>query len=114
MAITDNLNFTRRQLVKLGELLRVARIARGKTQLQVAQEAFGYVVSHAKVSRIERAVMRKVDAHCIERIAVVLNVPKTRLLEIDPQFTSRAVVAREATRRGFWAPTATDASKHLR
>jgi hypothetical protein len=50
--------------------------------------------------------MPKVDAHCLEAMAQALNVPTSTLLAIDPQFKDRAVVVREATRRGFWAPNA--------
>lgn len=102
MAVTDKLNFKQSQLKKFARLLRQARLTAGLTQLQVAKQAFGYEVSHCKVSRVERAIMRKVDAHCIEAMAHVLDVPSTSLLEVDPQFKDRAVIVREATRRGFW------------
>lgn len=107
MAITKNLNFNKRQLRQFARVFRRARLAAGKTQLQVATEAFGYDISHCKVSRVERAVMTKVDAHCLEAMAKVLNVPAGALLEIDPRFKDRAVVVREATRRGFWSRSAT-------
>lgn len=113
MAITKNLNFTKTQLVKFGALFKAARLAAGKSQMAVARAAFGYTVSHCKVSRVERAVMLKVDAHCLERIAVALTVSKSQLLSIDKKFSDRAVIAREATRRGFWAAGATDASMHV-
>lgn len=102
MAVTDNLQFNRRQLKKFAALFYRARKQASLTQLQVAQRAFGYEVSHCKVSRVERAVMRKVDAHCLEAMATVLGVPREALLDIDPRFKDRAVVVREATRRGFW------------
>jgi len=104
MAITTNLNFTRSQLKRFAQLFRAARLKAGLTQLQVAKQAFGYTVSHCKVSRVERAVMPKVDAHCLEAMATVLEVPPQTLLKIDPKFRDRAVVFREATRRGFWLP----------
>ena len=113
MAITNNLNFTKPQLKAFARVFRAARKAAGLTQLEVADKAFGYKISHCKVSRVERAVMRKVDAHCLERMAVALDVPTDTLLEIDPNFRHRAVVAREATRRGFWARTARDTSVHI-
>lgn len=106
MAITNNLNFTKQQLKSFARLFRQARVASGLTQLQVADQAFGYKVSHCKVSRVERAVMPKVDAHCLESMASVLNIPSNELLKVDPRFKSRAVIAREATRRGFWNPVA--------
>lgn len=105
MSITKNLNFTKKQLKSFAKLLKGARIAARMTQLEVADTAFGYKVSHCKVSRVERAVMPKVDAHCIEAMAKALNVPAKKLLQIDPKFRDRAVVAREATRRGFWSAT---------
>ena len=113
MAITKNLNFTKTQLAKFGALFKAARLTAGKSQMAVARAAFGYEVSHCKVSRIERAAMLKVDAHCLERVAVALMVPKSKLLSIDKKFADRAVVAREATRRGFWAAGATNASIHM-
>lgn len=64
----------------------------------MSQAAFDYEVSHCKVSRIERAVMANVDAHCPVRMAAVLSVPRKDLVAIDPRFTSRA----DATRKGFW------------
>ncbi len=106
MAITSNLNFNRRQLKAFAKLFRQARVRAGLTQLQVATKAFGYEVSHCKVSRVERAVMPKVDAHALESMASVLAVPPKALTKIDPLFKDRAVIAREATRRGFWNPTA--------
>ncbi len=106
MAITNKLNFTQKQLKAFAKLFRNARVQAGLTQLQVANKAFGYEISHCKVSRVERAVMPKVDAHCLESMASVLNVPANALLKVDPNFKNRAVIAREATRRGFWNPTA--------
>lgn len=106
MAITKNLDFRKRQLRQFARVFRTARIAAGKTQLQVAQEAFGYDISHCKVSRVERAAMAKVDAHCLEAMASVLDIPTKTLSAIDPKFKDRAVVVREATRRGFWSPSA--------
>ena len=106
MAITKNLNFTQRQLKAFAKVFRAARVNARMTQLQVATKAFGYEVSHCKVSRVERAVMSKVDAHCLESLASVLAVPAGVLHKIDPMFKDRAVVVREATRRGFWSPSA--------
>lgn len=102
MAITQKINFTKPQLRKFAKLFRAARIQASMTQLEVAQAAFQYQVSHCKVSRVERAAMPKVDAHCLERMADVLAIPRSSLVAIDPKFNSRAVVARTATRRGFW------------
>lgn len=104
MAITKNLNFTKSQLKRFARLFKSARAQAGLTQLEVASRAFGYKISHCKVSRVERAVMPKVDAHCLEAMATTLNVPTKELLAIDPKFRDRAVVVREATRRGFWIP----------
>lgn len=104
MAITQKLNFTKKQLKAFANLFKQARLDAGLTQLQVAQRAFGYQVSHCKVSRIERMCMTKVDAHCLEAMAKVLSVSPTALTAIDPSFKDRAVVVREATRRGFWHP----------
>ncbi len=106
MAISNNLNFTKRQLKAFACLFRQARLASGLTQLQVADQAFGYKVSHCKVSRVERAAMPKVDAHCLEAMASVLSIPSNALLKVDPRFKARAVIARAATRRGFWNPAA--------
>lgn len=113
MAVTDNLRFNRRQLKKFAKLFRTARKQAGLSQLKVAQRAFGYEVSHCKVSRVERAVMPKVDAHCLEAMATVLAVPREELLSIDPRFKDRAVVVREATRRGFWRKGATHIAPDL-
>jgi transcriptional regulator with XRE-family HTH domain len=102
MSIAQNLNFTKPQLKKFAKLFRHARQDARMTQLQVAQAAFDYKISHCKVSRVERGAMLKVDAHCLERMATVLAVPRKELLAIDPRFHSRAVVARAATRQGLW------------
>lgn len=113
MAITQKLNFKKHQLRAFALLFRSARLGRDRTQLQVATDAFGYDISHCKVSRIERAAMPKVDAHCLERLAVALDVPKDELIAIDPQFADRAVIARAATRRGFWFPKHCNADKKI-
>lgn len=104
MAISNKINFNKTQLKRFARVFRQARLSAGLSQLEVAQRAFGYQISHCKVSRVERCAMAKVDAHCLESMAAVLNVPATKLLEIDPKFKDRAVVVREATRRGFWHP----------
>lgn len=106
MAITEKLKFNKAQLARFAKLFKAARIKRGLTQLEVATAAFGYTKSHCKISRIERAAMAKVDAHCLERVAAVLGVPRRALSAVDVAFKDRAVVAREATRRGFWSKTA--------
>lgn len=106
MAYTDKLLFSSSQLQKFAELFLVARLAEGLTQLQVARRAFRYRKSHCKVSRIERCAMPKVDAHCLQLVARVLGVPMGELERIDPQFRDRLVVARTATKRGFWTPSA--------
>ena len=113
MSITNNLNFTAKQLKRFAVLFKQARATAKRSQISVATEAFGYTKSHCKVSRVERGVMRRVDAHCLERMAVVLGVPSALLTAIDPRFNARAVIARAATRRGFWLAGAVDASKHL-
>jgi hypothetical protein len=112
MAITNNLNFTKRQLKAFARIFRAARLVAGKSQMQVAHEAFGYDISHCKVSRVERAVMTKVDAHCLEAMATVLAIPASTLRGVDPQFNDRAIVVREATRRGFWSPAARVVNKN--
>lgn len=106
MSITKNLAFTKPQLTKFARLFRRARISAQMTQLQVAQRAFEYKVSHCKVSRVERAAMPQVDAHCLERMAQALGIAKRELTAIDPKFKSRAVVSRTATKQGFWDVTA--------
>lgn len=113
MAVTDKLNFKKTQLKKFARMLRAARLKAGLTQLQVAQKAFGYEVSHCKVSRVERVAMPKVDAHCIEAMAHVLDVPGSELMEVDPRFKDRAVIVREATRRGFWRTDALNVRPEL-
>ncbi|KWT98087.1 MULTISPECIES: helix-turn-helix domain-containing protein [unclassified Variovorax] len=102
MAIVKKLKFTKPQLKKFARLFRNARIRARVTQLQVAQAAFDYKISHCKISRVERAAMPNVDAHCLERMANVLSVPRAELIAIDPQFRKRANVVRAATRQGFW------------
>lgn len=74
----------------------------GLTQLEVANAAFGYEISHCKVSRIERMQMPLVDAHCIDRLARALRVPRAELVAIDPKFAGRAAVAHLATTKGLW------------
>lgn len=107
MSIAQRLTFTKPQLKKFAHLFRRARSKAGLTQLQVAQAAFEYKISHCKVSRIERAMMPKVDAHCLELMAGVLAVTRKQLTAIDPMFGARAVVARTATRQGLWDIPAT-------
>lgn len=102
MAITQKLTFTKPQLKRFAHVFRQARLTARLTQLEVAQAAFDYEISHCKVSRVERAVMRKVDAHCLERMAVALGVPRRELIAIDPLFNVKAVVVRTATRKGLW------------
>ena len=102
MSVTKNLNYTKRQLRQFAVLFKRARLAAKMTQLQVAQAAFEYEVSHCKVSRVERCKMRLVDAHCLERMARVLHVPRKALAAIDYRFVERAQVIRSATVRGFW------------
>ncbi len=106
MSVTKNLNFTKRQLRQFAHVFKSARVAAGLTQLSVAHAAFDYEISHCKVSRVERAKMRLVDAHCLERMAYSLSVPREVLLAIDPRFNERAAVIRAATNRHFWAQTA--------
>ncbi len=102
MAITKTLNFKKRQLRQFARVFREARLTAGMTQLQAAEKAFHYKRSHCKVSRIERAAMPLVDAHCLERLAAVVGVPRAVLGAIDERFDERALVARAATARGFW------------
>lgn len=107
MAITDKLRFTRRQLKDFAHLMRATRQATGLTQLEVAQQAFGYAISHCKVSRVERSAMPKVDAVCIANMAQALGVPKHVLESIDSKFDARLRVAQQASKRGFWGYNAT-------
>jgi transcriptional regulator with XRE-family HTH domain len=102
MAITNELEFTKKQLIQFARIFKQARLALGLTQLQVAQAAFDYSISHCKVSRVERTAMPKVDAHAIAQIASVLQVPYITILEIDPKFKARWEVAQVASDRGFW------------
>ena len=106
MAITNSLNFTRRQLKAFARTFKAARLYLGMTQLEVAQAAFNYKKSHCKVSRVERCAMPKVDAFAIERMAKVLGVPKVALTTIDPKFAARVTVAKAASNKGFWEHTA--------
>jgi transcriptional regulator with XRE-family HTH domain len=103
MAITNNLNFTRKQLQGFAQLFRTVRENLGLTQLAVAQEAFQYRKSHCKVSRVERVAMPKVDALAIARMASVLGIPQGMLNAIDPKFEARLAVAKAATNKGFWS-----------
>lgn len=102
MAITNNLQFTRRHLNDFARLLRAAREAAGMTQLEVARLAFGYKISHCKVSRVERGAMPKVDAVCIARMARALGVPQHVLESIDDKFGARLRIAQQASKQGFW------------
>ena len=102
MAIVNRLLFTQKQLKGFAKLFYTARISAGLTQLQVAQQAFHYRVSHCKVSRIERAVMSKVDALAIERMAHAFGIPVSALETIDPEFKARMSVTQAATNKGFW------------
>jgi transcriptional regulator with XRE-family HTH domain len=106
MAFTDKLPFSNAQLEAFAQLFLSARLAADLTQMQVARRAFRYRKSHCKVSRIERGYMPKVDAHCLQLVAKVLDVPMSELLRIDPKFKDRVAVARAATRHGFWTPRA--------
>lgn len=102
MSIAQNLQFTKPQLKKFADLFRQARANARMTQLEVANAAFEYEISHCKVSRIERAAMPRVDAHCLALMADALKISRKQLLAIDPKFDSRASVARAATREGLW------------
>jgi transcriptional regulator with XRE-family HTH domain len=98
----DTLRFTRRQRRAFAHIFRAARAAQGLTQLEVARAAFGYRRSHCKVSRVERAVMAKVDAVCVSRLAQALRVPRTRLEQVDETFGAKLRVAKLATKEGLW------------
>jgi transcriptional regulator with XRE-family HTH domain len=102
MAITNELLFKKPHLVKFSRLFRAARLQQGLTQLQVANKAFEYAISHCKVSRIERCAMPKVDAYAISRMAKVLGVSNAALKRIDPKFKARLTVAVTASDKGFW------------
>ena len=102
MPIAKSFLFTQRQRAAFARLFRVARAECGLSQLAVAQQAFDYKRSHCKVSRVERGVMKHVDAFAIDQIARVLGVPRLALEAVDPQFSNRVEVARVASAKGFW------------
>lgn len=106
MAIVQKLTFNKTQLKRFAKLFRAARLQAGLTQLEVAKQAFGYEVSHCKVSRIERAAMPTVDAHCLSRMATVLKVPRAALNAVDNRYPAKASVTRLATDKGFWTARA--------
>jgi transcriptional regulator with XRE-family HTH domain len=103
MAIVNKLKFTKKQLKGFAKLFYNARVSAKLTQLQVAQEAFSYKVSHCKVSRIERVAMPKVDATAIARMAQVFGIPQSMLEVIDKDFVARVAVTQTASKKGFWA-----------
>lgn len=102
MSVTNNLNYRAPQLRAFARLFKEARMSQALSQLDVARAAFDYDKSHCKVSRVERARMRLVDAHCLERMATALQVPREALRAIDPDFDNRVKVIRAATVKGFW------------
>lgn len=102
MAIVDQLVFSKKQLKEFAQLLFNARKAAKMSQMEVARQAFGYEVSHCKVSRIERAVMPKVDAVAIHNIAEVFGIPMAALAAIAPKFPAQVAVMKTATAKGLW------------
>lgn len=102
MSIALSLKFSATQLSQFAGVFKSAREAAGLTQMEVARKAFRYQVSHCKVSRVERCAMPHVDAHALELMAKVLHVPRSVLEAIDPFFSAKLRVIREATRSGLW------------
>lgn len=94
--------YSRGQRQRFGKLLRFARETAKLSQLAVAQMTFNYEVSHCKVSRIERGVMRHVDALALAGMANTLGLPLESLEAIDPKFLARLDLAQKATNSGFW------------
>lgn len=102
MAIYTRFKFSNRKLERFARLIKSHRQSAGMSQLKLAQEAFGYAISHCKVSRIERCAMPLVDAYAIAQMARVLRIPPAKVLAIDSKFFSRYKVALLATEEGFW------------
>ena len=102
MSVARSLQFTHAQLEQFARLFKTAREAAGLTQLEVARRAFRYEVSHCKVSRVERCAMPLVDAYALDLMAQTLDIPRSMLEAIDPFFTAKLRVIREATRSGLW------------
>ena len=102
MAITNELEFTPKQLVQFARLFKATRLKLGLSQLDVARMAFDYAVSHCKVSRVERCVMPRVDAYAVSRLAAALGLELEQIEEIDPKFKSRWEVTQLASEKGFW------------
>lgn len=100
--LQQTFRFTRNERVAFGRLLSKRRKELGLSQLEVARRAFQYQISHCKVSRVERAVMRMVDPFAIQRIAEVLGIEMKALKNVDPQFEERLALAETANQFGFW------------
>lgn len=74
-------NLTLAQRMALGTQLTELRESRGLTQLEVAQKALGFKVSHAAVSRLERGVLKDVLSERLEKLARYYGETVEGLLE---------------------------------
>lgn len=74
-------NLTLAQRMALGTRLTELRESRGLSQLEVAQKALGFKVSHAAVSRLERGVLKDVLSERLEKLARFYGETVEGLLE---------------------------------
>lgn len=68
------------QRLALGSRLTELREAKGLSQLQVAQQALGFTVSHAAVSRLERGVFGVVEDAKLDKLAAFYGTSVESLL----------------------------------
>lgn len=68
------------QRLALGSRLTELREAKGLSQLQVAQQALGFTVSHAAVSRLERGVFGVVEDAKLDKLAAFYDTSVDNLL----------------------------------
>lgn len=68
------------QRVRMGNVIRNARLKRQLTQLDVAFDALGFEISHAYISRLERAVPIELSLERLRAVAKVLKVPAKALI----------------------------------
>jgi len=68
------------QRLALGSRLTELREAKGLTQLEVAQQALGFTVSHAAVSRLERGVFGVVEDAKLDKLAAFYGTSVDGLL----------------------------------
>lgn len=69
------------QRSRMGNVIRNARLKRNLTQLEVAHKALGFEISHAYVSRLERAVPIELSLERLRAVAKVLKVPTKALID---------------------------------